>query len=175
MPIDDKRIPDAVLRPIAIRYKLVELKCDPSKWSDYDIQRIRVECGAEWAAIPLENIRNQCEGLRKLGELGTDEAVKNHGAMSVPKPPPEYEEYLMSNWWRTFRVKVLKWWDYRCALCYSDKKVDIHHRTYNHLGNEQLNDCVALCRKCHQQADRMRKRAIKNEESVSMLFAMMEK
>ena len=30
----------------------------------------------------------------------------------------------------------------------------VHHRTYERRGNEELTDCIALCRDCHNRAQR---------------------
>ena len=46
---------------------------------------------------------------------------------------------------------VLEFWDYSCCVCLSTKKLVVHHRTYERVGNEALNDCVCLCQKCHRK------------------------
>jgi hypothetical protein len=40
----------------------------------------------------------------------------------------------------------------RCAVCASTQQIDIHHRTYAHLGDElhHLEDLVPLCKACHK-------------------------
>jgi len=170
MTVDSKRIPEEILLPVAIRYRHKELKSDPEKWTDYEIQRIRADCGSEYAAIPIENIRLQCCGLRKAAKLGTLGPTLNHGATARKDPPPEYEVYLMSTHWKQFRLKILKGWDYRCCWCNSPEKLDVHHRTYERLGKERLNDCVVLCHECHKMADRARQRAKTNKAAMDSLY-----
>lgn len=60
-----------------------------------------------------------------------------------------YEEYLQSDYWDSIKNQVLERDDYRCRLCNSNKKLKVHHRTYNNLGQEKLEDLLTLCGKCH--------------------------
>ena len=70
-----------------------------------------------------------------------------------------YDEYLRSPEWKVKREQVLAR-DLTCVLCASAKKLQVHHRTYERLGNEELTDLVTLCDDCHSdwhKIQRMRK------------------
>lgn len=61
-----------------------------------------------------------------------------------------YQQYLQSRHWRSLRER------YRgsdlpqaCILCDADDTVDLHHKTYERIGEEELTDLVPLCRRCH--------------------------
>lgn len=60
-----------------------------------------------------------------------------------------YEEYLRSTRWQILRGEALQRFDNRCALCYDDRNLEVHHRTYDRLGDEEISDLVALCSWCH--------------------------
>ena len=60
-----------------------------------------------------------------------------------------YDEYLQTEGWGKIRRAALKYWDHKCALCFSENKLHVHHRTYCRLGSEQPNDVIVLCKKCH--------------------------
>lgn len=60
----------------------------------------------------------------------------------------EYDEYLKSDRWQVFRQAVIKNQHGHCALCMDDA-THVHHRTYRRCGIERNEDCVALCRRCH--------------------------
>src|SRR3990167_1154822 len=62
-----------------------------------------------------------------------------------------YEEYIKSERWQLVRKQILAFWDNRCALCYSEKRVHVHHRTYERLGFEIMTDLLPLCEGCHQK------------------------
>jgi hypothetical protein len=161
-PVDDRRIAEETLIPVALRTRR-RLKCDPDKWNNYEIEQIISACGSP--AISVENVRVQCVGLRKAGKLGTLGKGKNHGATIRPDPPDWYKQYLESDHWKLFRRIVLEFWDYKCAWCSSEKRVEVHHRTYCRLQKERLQDCICLCKMCHDAATRQQIRAKKNREA----------
>jgi 5-methylcytosine-specific restriction endonuclease McrA len=62
----------------------------------------------------------------------------------------EYREvYLTSDHWRTPAAEARKRAGNKCADCGKQRKLDVHHVTYDRLGNERPEDLVALCRACH--------------------------
>jgi 5-methylcytosine-specific restriction endonuclease McrA len=68
-----------------------------------------------------------------------------------------YTAYLASDAWIERRTQWLAFacattGPVRCPACgrvLSDADADLHHRTYERLGQEQHEDLVALCRVCH--------------------------
>ena len=62
----------------------------------------------------------------------------------------DYHDYLQSNEWKRRRKIALKFWNHKCSLCNGGKNLDVHHRTYERLGKENLNDLIVLCRSCHK-------------------------
>jgi 5-methylcytosine-specific restriction endonuclease McrA len=66
-----------------------------------------------------------------------------------------YHEYITSRDWREnpARLAELEASGFRCRLCNddgSDSALEVHHRTYENLGNEQLGDLTTLCHSCHR-------------------------
>ena len=61
-----------------------------------------------------------------------------------------YTEYLKTSHWRHVRLHALDRARYRCQLCNSPKRLEVHHRTYENLGCEEPEDLTALCHKCHK-------------------------
>ena len=62
-----------------------------------------------------------------------------------------FAEYRLTPEWRLRRNRVLLRAGNKCELCDSHERLDVHHRTYERYGDEQLNDLIALCRICHQR------------------------
>ncbi len=175
MPVDDRKIDESVLLPIALEFRK-RLACDPEKWHTYEIEQIRLLCGPQWASMPVDNIKRQLCNLRKRGKLGTVNGGKNHGQPKrEPKPTWYTEVYLHSSWWKEYRLTILKFWGWRCAIC-NRPATEVHHRTYDRCKTgdfpaserEQLTDCVALCRRCHKAAHRSLGRDARNEESGNL-------
>lgn len=83
--------------------------------------------GKEW-------VRQELEHRRRLLELR---------AMS-------YEEYLQTPHWKRRREARVRSAGRKCQLCNSDSTpLNVHHRTYERLGEELDGDLLVLCRKCH--------------------------
>lgn len=60
-----------------------------------------------------------------------------------------YREHLNSPFWQNIRSQVVTRYNGRCCRC-GDVGTDVHHLTYENVGNENLEDLILLCRKCHQ-------------------------
>ncbi|HEX6858799.1 MAG TPA: hypothetical protein VF138_01170 [Caulobacteraceae bacterium] len=60
-----------------------------------------------------------------------------------------YESHIASEAWRQKRVKVLKRCGGLCEGCGDASAVEVHHLTYEHLGDELLFELVGLCVTCH--------------------------
>lgn len=60
-----------------------------------------------------------------------------------------YRQYIVSAEWKRFRIRKLVSVNYRCERCKTRKAREIHHKHYNTLGHESLEDTEALCRPCH--------------------------
>jgi hypothetical protein len=61
----------------------------------------------------------------------------------------EYNKYLKSDYWIGIKEQVLERDSYKCRLCGSKECLNVHHSTYNNLYNEDLNDLITLCKRCH--------------------------
>lgn len=67
--------------------------------------------------------------------------------------PVVYEEYIHSPGWRRKRADYFSSGRPRhCQGCMDRdiKSVHLHHKTYERLGHEDLDDLVAVCQNCHQ-------------------------
>jgi 5-methylcytosine-specific restriction endonuclease McrA len=60
-----------------------------------------------------------------------------------------YKIYLQTAHWQKTRKRKLSQAKYRCQVCYSQKKLHVHHRTYKRIGKEWLIDLTVLCEDCH--------------------------
>lgn len=64
-----------------------------------------------------------------------------------------YHSYLTSLAWVGLRRIVLQEARGRCSACRRKRRrLDVHHKTYERIGNERVEDLVALCRPCHEKA-----------------------
>lgn len=64
----------------------------------------------------------------------------------------DYNEYLKSSKWRTFRKSIINDRGAACELCKNKaKRLDLHHKTYDRLFNEGPEDVILLCHPCHEK------------------------
>ena len=62
-----------------------------------------------------------------------------------------YREYLQSPEWKERAVLARQRAGYRCQVCNAaNVQLNVHHRTYERLGNEEDGDLTVLCQPCHQ-------------------------
>jgi 5-methylcytosine-specific restriction endonuclease McrA len=60
-----------------------------------------------------------------------------------------YEQYLGTRHWRQRRERSLVLADHRCERCGARSTLQVHHRTYERLGEELDEDLEVLCDRCH--------------------------
>lgn len=59
-----------------------------------------------------------------------------------------YEEYLRSEHWKSKRSLKLELCP-KCEECGASDLLEVHHRTYERLFCERMEDLMTLCRRCH--------------------------
>ena len=60
-----------------------------------------------------------------------------------------YNEYLKTDHWKEVRSEALHTAEYKCQLCNTSNALQVHHRTYERRGYEDIKDLTVLCRHCH--------------------------
>lgn len=60
-----------------------------------------------------------------------------------------YNEYLYSNEWRTIRGSILSRDLESCLNCGDTASLQVHHITYDNVGQELNEDLITLCKSCH--------------------------
>lgn len=61
----------------------------------------------------------------------------------------KYKEYIKSEKWKLKRQKVIDKVGYECEQCGKEHGLQVHHKTYDNLFNELLEDLQLLCNMCH--------------------------
>lgn len=65
----------------------------------------------------------------------------------------DYRAYLRSPEWRARRLEFLEDAEYQCQECGSNKKLQVHHLSYDNLGDETEDDVEVLCKECHEDKE----------------------
>jgi 5-methylcytosine-specific restriction endonuclease McrA len=71
--------------------------------------------------------------------------------------PVDYQSYLESDEWLSFRDSVIAAYERKCACCgVPSYRLQVHHLHYDTLGWEVIDDVEPLCQQCHAIADETR-------------------
>jgi uncharacterized protein with PIN domain len=70
--------------------------------------------------------------------------------LGEPDKPFNYHDYLKSEQWEIKRQEKFKQVGKRCQVCNGSYRLQIHHRTYDRIGKEKLDDLTVLCSTCHK-------------------------
>ncbi len=70
----------------------------------------------------------------------------------------EYAQYLKSKHWKAKRKEAIGFYGAKCSRCgsqpapnHSSYYMRVHHKSYEHLGAEPMEDLEVLCLCCHEQ------------------------
>jgi hypothetical protein len=129
------------------------------------VSRYPSEWDAEWAidldAWQLYRLSDTVADFLGVYEQRLVERAAWVVALSRHEIP--YDEYLRSDWWQYIRVVALEAAGWRCEYrqwqrtgrrCKATEHLDVHHLTYDHLGDEPLEDLIVLCRRHHTYVHR---------------------
>jgi hypothetical protein len=61
-----------------------------------------------------------------------------------------YYEYIVSPEWRTRSIAVCTSRGSKCEVCGSKEKIQVHHRSYERMGQETEEDLEVVCKSCHE-------------------------
>jgi 5-methylcytosine-specific restriction endonuclease McrA len=101
------------------------------------IRKLRFERGAAGMALKMPSQMTSVQANTLIQEL-----------KKLPVKT-SYIEYLESANWKKLREKVLERDGHRCAKCGKPDRLQAHHRTYDRVREENLDDLITLCRTCH--------------------------
>ena len=65
----------------------------------------------------------------------------------------EYSDYIKSDYFQNLKMQVFKRDGFQCQYknCGSAKNILVHHTHYGARYNEDINDLVTVCQKCHNE------------------------
>lgn len=79
-----------------------------------------------------------------------------------------YDAYLSSPHWRRLRVTYQESGRPIVCICGDTEDLDYHHKTYDRLGAEDLDDLTPLCRRCHAALHTLERRGVATLDPVSL-------
>ncbi len=70
-----------------------------------------------------------------------------------PKMSPfvDYTKHINSDRWARRRLRAIDEVGGVCQVCGSTDRIQVHHLSYDNLGNEKPEDLLVVCRECHRK------------------------
>jgi hypothetical protein len=62
-----------------------------------------------------------------------------------------YKGYLASDRWNQIRKVVIELARDTCEVCRLERATQVHHKNYNQVGYEEIEDLIAICARCHNK------------------------
>jgi hypothetical protein len=90
-----------------------------------------------------ELMSKSIEQLKELKQLALEQAWEFRNSYRL--------NYYKSPQWADLRERTLQRAGYVCEQCRVNRAKQAHHLTYERLGNELLNDLLAVCISCHEE------------------------
>jgi 5-methylcytosine-specific restriction endonuclease McrA len=73
----------------------------------------------------------------------------------IPTKPSKhrikYYQYLASEEWAQIKLDLYQLRGKKCEVCDSKQNIQVHHLTYKNVFNEEPEDLILLCKKCHEK------------------------
>lgn len=125
-----------------------------SIWEDCfnkTVEKIRVNKEDFEYYFYFETVDQMLDFIRYYDSVGDDVNILDDYYHLIFMKNKDYNNYLKTKHWKQKRQKVLKSAKYKCQLCSSKEKLNVHHNTYKNIGNEKKEDLIVLCEKCHKK------------------------
>lgn len=84
----------------------------------------------------------------------------------------KYSDYLLTDHWKELSNKRKSIDGYKCTVCGSTENLNVHHKTYKNIGNEDIDDVITLCHECHVIVHRVTEVFDNNIETNSKGFKL---
>jgi 5-methylcytosine-specific restriction endonuclease McrA len=108
----------------------------------------------EFSGMPLPPRPDR--GWQQIGDVANRvvEQLRQRRAKSRAEWRSLYRQYLATPHWQARRQHVMQRCNGICEGCRERSAREVHHLTYQHVGEELLFELVALCDDCHDRVHR---------------------
>jgi len=117
--------------------KKVEIAETHSRLYGYDLTKFKTKSGA------FNNKRAE-KYFKRILALRKKEIEKEF------RYTDEYKDYLKSPKWKAIRESIISL-SKSCERCGSTERLQVHHKTYDRIFNEDYDDLELLCATCHSK------------------------
>lgn len=104
------------------------------------------------AATTRQVARPRTEGRLPLSPPAISQRKKSPELTVSQLKALPYEDYLQTGHWKRVRKQKLQEAGWRCQVCNSNERLNVHHRRYINRGFEKMEDLLVMCggeKGCH--------------------------
>lgn len=134
-----------VIKGGAIQYVHQCLRCGESRNQPVSKAKVREACSGQEPPAFDDDLRVEWERRRSEAADVIKEKFSRDAFFA------DYDPYLNSAAWAKRRNLVMKRAGGICEGCGERPPQEVHHLTYEHVGNEFLFELVAICSACHDR------------------------
>lgn len=120
------------------------LRCGEPSSSPISREKALELCGGK-EPLPFDDVLKQT--WEQSRALGTEKILEEH----KEKFWQGYDSYLSSDKWKLKREAVINRANGICEGCGKESASEVHHLSYEHVGDEFLFELVAICAVCHER------------------------
>jgi 5-methylcytosine-specific restriction endonuclease McrA len=128
-------------------------------WNNLKIIKFLVNSGADVNAMNVNRVTALHLACRRLAKEAIRYLIENGAVLNIkdnqgktPRKDVCHESYLQTRRWGIKRRQAILFWGGKCLYCGNRSKINVHHRNYDNLGNEDpANDLMILCYECHKK------------------------
>lgn len=84
-----------------------------------------------------------------MSKFQPDRMEKGYQLLPRPLVPANYSAYIQSDFWKAKRAEAIQFYGRHCARCGDNRRLEVHHISYERLGREEMVDLEVLCNSCH--------------------------
>lgn len=125
-----------------------------------------MELNLENMRIPLNSSAPK-ENIKFSGAPTLNELVNLLKDTQVYVPKGGYHDYIKSDLWKS-KSRAMRAYFKTCAICNSTKKLCVHHKHYETVGCEGIEDLTVLCGDHHWEYEEKRIKAKEQNENSDL-------
>jgi 5-methylcytosine-specific restriction endonuclease McrA len=102
-----------------------------------------------------DKLRSDWWNMQDMKRIEVREKLNEEAQKRLTDRKQFYQEYLKSPEWQQKRLLVIDRQNNVCHGCMHNTIDDIHHMSYDNLGDELLFQLIGLCRDCHKKTHKI--------------------
>jgi hypothetical protein len=133
------------------------LKIETERWGKNEGKLVATINAGHLAPEPSRTMKHPDLFAKPEPSIG----VAGYGCPAALEWRRKYDAHIRSAKWKNIRRDLFRMRGQKCEECgKTSPTLEVHHLTYDRLGNELSRDLKIVCRQCHKEEDKKREHAV---------------